>query len=131
MSVAFSLAIFGIGVALVIWATERLLEGLVGLAWLLRVSAFAVAAILSGFEAENVAVGLAAARRGAEEVALGTVFGGVITRDGTRPLSQLAAELKSPSEIKYTSESCAEQSGAAAEWRRTRLSPRAHRFASA
>ena len=41
-------------------------EGLVGLAWLLRISAFAVAAILSGFEAENVAVGLAAARRGLE-----------------------------------------------------------------
>ena len=55
-----------------------MLEGLVGLAALLRVSAFAVAAILSGFEAENVAVGLAAARRGAEEVALGTVFGGAI-----------------------------------------------------
>ena len=63
MSVAFSFALFGVGVALVIWATQRLLEGLVGLAWLLRVSAFAVAAILSGFEAENVAVGLAAAPR--------------------------------------------------------------------
>jgi tetrahydromethanopterin S-methyltransferase subunit D len=58
LGVAFSLALFGVGVALVIWATQRLLEGLVGLAWLLRVSAFAVAAILSGFEAENVAVGL-------------------------------------------------------------------------
>nr|MBA2713588.1 hypothetical protein [Rubrobacteraceae bacterium] len=78
MSVVFSVALFGAGVTLVIWATERLLEGLVGLAWLLRVSAFAVAAILSGFEAENVAVGLAAARRGADEVALGTVFGGAI-----------------------------------------------------
>jgi cation:H+ antiporter len=62
----------------VVWATERLLEGLVGLAGLLRVSAFAVAAVLSGFEAENVAVGLAAARKGAQEVALGTVFGGAI-----------------------------------------------------
>jgi cation:H+ antiporter len=71
-------ALFTIGVVAVIWATERLLEGLVGLARLLRVSAFAIAAILSGFEAENVAVGLAAARRGAEEVALGTVFGGAI-----------------------------------------------------
>ena len=78
MSVVFSLALFGAGVALVVWATERLLEGLVGLAWLLRVSAFAVAAILSGFEAENVAVGLAAARRGADELALGTVLGGAI-----------------------------------------------------
>ena len=78
MSVTLSLALFGVGVALVIWATERLLEGLIGLAWLLRVSAFAVAAVLSGFEAENVAVGLAAARRSAAEVALGTVFGGAI-----------------------------------------------------
>jgi cation:H+ antiporter len=67
--------LFVVGVVVVIWATERLLEGLVGLAGLLRVSAFAIAAILSGFEAENVAVGLAAARRGASELALGTVFG--------------------------------------------------------
>lgn len=52
-------ALFAIGVVAVIWATERLLEGLVGLARLLRVSIFAIAAILSGFEAENVAVGLA------------------------------------------------------------------------
>jgi cation:H+ antiporter len=67
-----------VGVVVVVWATERLLEGLVGLAGLLQVSTFAIAAVLSGFEAENVAVGLAAARRGAEEVALGTVFGGAI-----------------------------------------------------
>jgi cation:H+ antiporter len=67
--------LFVVGVVVVIWATERLLEGLVGLAGLLRVSAFAIAAILSGFEAENVAVGLAAARREAAELALGTVFG--------------------------------------------------------
>ena len=45
---------------------------------MLRVSASAVAAVLSGFEAENVAVGLAAARREAAELALGTVFGGAI-----------------------------------------------------
>ena len=70
-------ALFAVGVVIVIWATERLLEGLVGLAGLLRVSTFAIA-VLSGFEAENVAVGLAAARREAAELALGTVFGGAI-----------------------------------------------------
>src|SRR5215213_9342291 len=70
--------LFVVGIVVVIWATERLLEGLIGLAGLLRVSAFAVAAVLSGFEAENVAVGLAAARREAAELALGTVFGGAI-----------------------------------------------------
>jgi cation:H+ antiporter len=70
--------LFAVGVVVVIWATERLLKGLIGLARLLRVSTFAVAAVLSGFEAENVAVGLAAARREAGELALGTVFGGAI-----------------------------------------------------
>ena len=70
--------VFVVGVVVVIWATERLLEGLVGLAGLLRISTFAIAAVLSGFEAENVAVGLAAARREAAELALGTVFGGAI-----------------------------------------------------
>jgi cation:H+ antiporter len=70
--------LFAVGVVIVIWATERLLEGLVGLARLLRVSAFAIAAVISGFEAENLAVGLAAARREAAELALGTVFGGAI-----------------------------------------------------
>ena len=77
-SLLWPFVLFAAGVGLVIWATERLLEGLVGLASLVRVSVFAIAAVLSGFEAENVAVGLAAARRGASEVALGTVFGGAI-----------------------------------------------------
>ncbi len=71
-------ALFLIGALIVIWATERLLEGLVGVARLVRISTFAVAAILSGLEAENVAVGLVAARGGSSVVALGTVFGGAI-----------------------------------------------------
>ena len=66
------------GVALVVWATERLVHGMVGVADLLRVAPFAVSAVLSGMEAENVAVGLAAGSRGAAEVALGTVFGGSV-----------------------------------------------------
>ena len=78
MASAWPFVLFVAGVVVVVWATGRLLEGLVGLAGLLSVSTFAVAAVLSGFEAENVAVGLAAARKGAEEVALGTVFGGAI-----------------------------------------------------
>jgi cation:H+ antiporter len=71
-----ALGAFSAGVVLAVWATERLLEGLVGLASATRLSTFAVGAILSGFEVENVAVGLAAARHEAPQVALGTVFGG-------------------------------------------------------
>ena len=66
------------GVALVVWSTGQLLNGLVGIATVLRIAPFAVSAVLSGLEAENVAVGLAAGSRGAAEVALGTVFGGSI-----------------------------------------------------
>lgn len=76
MSALIGIVLFGIGVVLAVWATERLLEGLVGLSMALRFSAFAIGAVLSGFEAENVAVGLAAGSKGVSPVALGTVFGG-------------------------------------------------------
>lgn len=62
--------------AVVVWSTERLLAGMIGLASLLRLAPFAIAGIFSGLEAENVAVGLVAAHGGAAEIALGTVFGG-------------------------------------------------------
>jgi len=78
VTVLFAVAVFLGGAVLVVWATERLVHGMVGIADLLRVAPFAVSAVLSGMEAENVAVGLAAGSRGAPEVALGTVFGGGI-----------------------------------------------------
>lgn len=58
------------------WSAERLIVGMVGLARLLGLAPFVVAGIFSGMEAENVAVGLAAARAGHAQIALGTVFGG-------------------------------------------------------
>jgi cation:H+ antiporter len=77
-SLTLALVLFAAGVAVVVWATERLLDGLVGIAAALRVAPFVASAVLSGMEAENVAVGLAAGSRGGAEVALGTVFGGSI-----------------------------------------------------
>jgi cation:H+ antiporter len=73
---ALSVGAFALGVVVVVWATERLLDGMVGVASLLRLAPFAVAAALSGLEAENVAVGLVAAGQGVPDLALGTVFGG-------------------------------------------------------
>ncbi len=67
---------FLLGVVVVVWSTDRLLAGMVGLATLLRLAPFAIAGIFSGLEAENVAVGLVAAHRGVPDLALGTVFGG-------------------------------------------------------
>ena len=78
MSALIGIAFFVVGAILAIFATERLLEGLVGLSRLLHISAFAVGAVLSGLEAENIAVGLAAGVQGGASIALGTVFGGAI-----------------------------------------------------
>jgi cation:H+ antiporter len=63
-------------VLIVIWSTERLLDGMVGLVALLRATPFVIAGIFSGLEAENIAVGVVATRQGHAEIALGTVFGG-------------------------------------------------------
>jgi len=71
-----SVLAFVAGVALVVAATERLLEGLVGIASALRLAPFVVSAVLSGLEAENIAVGLIAGHNNQAEIALGTAFGG-------------------------------------------------------
>lgn len=75
---ALTIGAFLIGVVVVVWSTDRLLTGMVGLATLLRLAPFAIAGIFSGLEAENVAVGLVAAHGGVPDLALGTVFGGGI-----------------------------------------------------
>lgn len=73
---AVAVGAFFLGVVVVVWSTDRLLAGMVGLATLLRLAPFAIAGIFSGLEAENVAVGLVAAHGGVPDLALGTVFGG-------------------------------------------------------
>src|SRR5579883_2074077 len=76
MAIAVGLGLFVLGAALAVFATERLLDGLVGIALLLGLSTFVVGALLSGLEAENIAVGLAASYGAAPALALGSVFGG-------------------------------------------------------
>jgi cation:H+ antiporter len=75
---AVTIGAFVLGIVVVVWSTDRLLAGMVGLATLIRLAPFAVAGIFSGLEAENVAVGLVAAHGGVPDLALGTVFGGGI-----------------------------------------------------
>jgi cation:H+ antiporter len=73
------LAIAGvvIGVALVVAGAEALVDGLLGLGRRLRVSPFVLMVVLSGFELENLAAGIAANAKGLPGAAAGTVFGGV------------------------------------------------------
>lgn len=76
MSAVLIVGAFLLGVVIVVWSTETLLDGMVGLASVLRATPFVIAGIFSGLEAENIAVGLVAARQGHALIALGTVFGG-------------------------------------------------------
>lgn len=76
--IVIAVGAFALGVVVVVWSTERLLAGMVGLAALLRLAPFAIAGVFSGLEAENVAVGVVAAHGGVPDLALGTVFGGGI-----------------------------------------------------
>ncbi len=78
MSAPLAVGEFVGGAILVVASTEALVKGLVGVSRALRIAPFVASAVLSGLEAENVAVGLAAGHDHVAEIALGTVYGGVI-----------------------------------------------------
>jgi cation:H+ antiporter len=63
-------------VALVVAGAELFLGGLLALAARLRVPAFTLTALVSGFEVENLAAGIAANARGLGGAAAGTFLGG-------------------------------------------------------
>jgi cation:H+ antiporter len=64
------------GLVLVVAGAELFFEAVLGLASRLRVSAFALTALLSGFELENLAAGIAANLHGIPAAAAGTFLGG-------------------------------------------------------
>lgn len=72
--VAITLLVAGVG--LVVWGAELLFEGLLSAAARLRVSAFALTVVVSGFELENLAAGIAANAKGLPGAAAGTFLGG-------------------------------------------------------
>src|SRR2546421_3609012 len=65
------------GIALVIGGADTLVDGLLGAGRRLGVSPFALTVVLSGFEVENLAAGIAANAKGLPGAAAGTSFGGV------------------------------------------------------
>lgn len=64
------------GVVLVVTGAEFFFEGVLQAAARLRVAPFVLTAVVSGFELENLAAGVAANARGLEEAAAGTFLGG-------------------------------------------------------
>jgi cation:H+ antiporter len=64
------------GIVLVVAGAELFFDGILGAAARLGVSAFALTVVVSGFELENLAAGIAAAVAGLDDAAAGTFLGG-------------------------------------------------------
>jgi cation:H+ antiporter len=77
MSTAAGLAALAGGIALVVWAADLLVDGLLGVGRALGVAPFVLTVALSGFETENLAAGIAANAKGLPGAAAGTFLGGV------------------------------------------------------
>jgi cation:H+ antiporter len=70
--------LFVVGVIVVIWGTERFVEGMLGSTIILGVSTFALGVVFGGFDAENLGTGVVAGIEGLPGVSLGTVIGSSI-----------------------------------------------------
>src|SRR5919204_3322135 len=71
-----SLLVLAAGLALVLGGAELFFSGILAAASRLRVSAFVLTVVVSGFELENLAAGIAADVRGFPNAAAGTFLGG-------------------------------------------------------
>jgi len=82
VSIAITLALCLVGLALVIWSAERLVEGVVGTSVGFGVSAFVVSVVFVGFDPENLAVGAVGAVQGLPGIAAGSVIGAAMVAVG-------------------------------------------------
>src|SRR5215211_2934231 len=76
MSEVPALLVLAGGIVLVVGGAELFFDGVLAVASRLGVSAFALTAVISGFELENLAAGIAANARGLSGAAAGTFLGG-------------------------------------------------------
>jgi cation:H+ antiporter len=77
MSTAVGLVALGVGIAVVVWAADVLVDGLLGAGRALGIAPFVLTVALSGFETENLAAGITANANGLPGAAAGTFLGGV------------------------------------------------------
>jgi cation:H+ antiporter len=77
MSGSVGLILLVVGVAVVVFAADVFVDGLLGVARALGIAPFVLSVALSGFETENLAAGIAANAKGLPEAAAGTFLGGV------------------------------------------------------
>jgi cation:H+ antiporter len=76
MSTVLAIALLVVGVGLVVAGAELFFEAMLSGASRLGISAFALTAVVSGFELENLAAGIAANAKGLPGAAAGTFLGG-------------------------------------------------------
>lgn len=72
---ALAIALFVIGLILVVYFSEKLVEGVVGTSLIFGISAFLISVIFIGFDPENLVLGAVASYEGASGIALGTILG--------------------------------------------------------
>lgn len=75
MHIALHIAIFVAGIILVLYFSEKLVEGTVGTSFGFGVSAFLISVIFIGFDPENLAVGAVASYEDVAGIALGSILG--------------------------------------------------------
>lgn len=97
MSTLGALGLLALGLVVVVAGAELFFEGVLALARRLNVAPFAVAAVLSGFELENLAAGIAANAKGLPGAAAGTFLGGTtFLALGVTGLAALIAPIRAP-----------------------------------
>lgn len=75
MNIIVSIALFVVGLGLVIYFAEKLAKGAVGTSLGFGISAFLVSVIFIGFDPENLAVGAVGSYEGIAGIALGSIIG--------------------------------------------------------
>ncbi|NLJ50148.1 MAG: hypothetical protein GX428_11285 [Candidatus Atribacteria bacterium] len=75
MNTIISIALFIVGLGLVIYFAEKLVKGVVGTSLGFGISAFLVSVIFIGFDPENLVVGAVGAAEGIAGIALGSIVG--------------------------------------------------------
>src|SRR6266513_107124 len=77
VDLGLALVLLVAGIALVVGAADALVDGLLGAGRRLGIAPFVLTVVLSGFELENLAAGIAANAKGLPGAAAGTVAGGI------------------------------------------------------
>jgi cation:H+ antiporter len=77
VSIAVGLIALVVGIVLVVGAADVFVDGLLGVGRRLGVAPFVLTVVLSGFETENLAAGIATNAKGLSGAAAGTFLGGV------------------------------------------------------